>query len=83
MEIVDTEKALSRDIKKGDIINDNGLFFIVTDTIDEEYGGTFIVNLETGKMETKSVEELTDSVNNPKENVHVVSECKLYIKGYM
>lgn len=83
MEIVDTEKTLSRDIQKGDIVNNCGSFFIVTDVKDEEYGGTFVVDLETGEMENVDIEELMFSINNPEENVNLVSDCKLYIKGYL
>ena len=83
MEIVDTEKTLSRDIQKGDIVNNCGSFFIVTDVKDEEYGGTFVVDLETGEMENVDIEELIFSINNPEENVNLVSDCKLYIKGYL
>lgn len=83
MEIIDTEKTICRDIQRGDIVNECGSFFIVTDVRDEEYGGTFVVYLETGKMDTVDIEELMFSINNPEENVSLVSDSKLYIGGYM
>lgn len=82
MEIIDVKKVLSRDIQRGDIINDNGSFFIVTNVVDDD-GDTFIVYLKTGALETINIEELIYSINNPEENVSLVSDSKLYIEGYM
>lgn len=85
MKFVDVENNYSKieEFKRGDILNYFGDFVMITDVKCEFSEDVCIIYLENGKSEYLNKVRLLSYTNDRDEDIRVVSDSVLQIKGYV